>query len=209
MKVAILSESSADEAAIRIWVDAILGFKTTTVILDKRIRLHRGWPGVREDLSFVVRHLHYHTDADVLVVVVDSDSSLPHDQSHLSAMANCRLCELRGKIRQIQSILKAVPGLRSMRVAIGLAVPAIEAWLQCDRDTHISETTWKQILARRSKRYSKQILKSNLYGTDRPTLNRETEVMVERAIALAANLRLLESRFPGGFLPLANALRQP
>ena len=208
MKIAVLSESSADEAAIRIWVDAILGFKTKSVILEGSIRLHRGWPGVRRDIPLVVRHLHYHTEAEALVVVVDSDSSLPHEKAHRSATLNCRLCELSECVKRIQSKLKPVRGRPSLRFAIGLAVPAIEAWLQCDQNAHVSETTWNQVLKRRSNRYSKQSLKVDLYGTDRPTLNHETQIMVQRATKLASNLALLETRFPGGFLPLANALRQ-
>ena len=79
MKVSVLSESSADEAAIRILVDGILGTETEP-IPPPRLRT-RGWPSVLKDVPTVVRHLHYRTDADAFVLVVDSDDSPLHDPS--------------------------------------------------------------------------------------------------------------------------------
>jgi hypothetical protein len=55
MKVAVLSESPADEAAIRIMVDRLLGQETHPVALPP-LR-SRGWPSVREILPSVYKAL--------------------------------------------------------------------------------------------------------------------------------------------------------
>jgi hypothetical protein len=209
MKLAVVCESSADEAAIRILANAALGTKSTPIRM-KSIR-HRGWPGVRSDLPAILRELHFHTDADAVVVVVDPDDSVPHESQHpqpLSRELNCRFCELRDISARVLSQLKPRAHAPTIRIAIGLAVPAIEAWLLCDQNTNINETTWRQVLAKNSSRYDRPKLKVELYGTDRPDLPRATEVMVQRATELAAKLDLLQQRFPGGFVPMVEALRQ-
>jgi hypothetical protein len=210
MKVAIFSESPADEAALRILADAVLGAPTTRVEIPP-IRA-RGWAAVINLLPKVIQHLHYQTDAQALVVVLDSDESTPHESGHDESATpppDCRFCQMRGQYTRIVSHLRPIPARQPLRLTFGLAVPTIEAWLLCDRQPHLSEVTWKQILASQSRRYSKQSLKRDLYGTARPTLQEETNAMVQRAAELALNLPLLESRFPGGFQPLVCALRQP
>src|SRR4051812_24290344 len=96
MKVAVLSESSADEAAIRILVNGILGGQTQEVPpLSYR---SRGWPSVIRVLPAVLKYLHYRTDADAVVVIADSDDSPIHQSAHDQAGgedAQCRLCQLR------------------------------------------------------------------------------------------------------------------
>ena len=69
MKVAILSESPADEAAIRVLVEGILGSPINQVQAGLRAR---GWPNVAQILPAIVRHLYFNTTAEGLVVVVDS-----------------------------------------------------------------------------------------------------------------------------------------
>jgi hypothetical protein len=83
MKVVVLSESSADEAAIRILVNGILGRETEDVSsLPLR---SRGWPSVIKVLPTVIKFLHYQTDAEALVVIADSDDSPIHRSSHEQA----------------------------------------------------------------------------------------------------------------------------
>src|SRR5258708_1171971 len=72
MRVAILSESSADDAGIRILVEAVLGCKTEAVMPELR---SRGWPAVRNVLPAVIKTLHFQARADGLIVVVDSNHS--------------------------------------------------------------------------------------------------------------------------------------
>lgn len=83
MKVAILSESSADEAALRILTDAALG--TATTLPDPLSLKSRGWASVPRILPAVISHLHYQTDCAGLVVVIDSNGSLPHEEGHDAA----------------------------------------------------------------------------------------------------------------------------
>ena len=68
LKLALLSESPADEAALRVLVGAVLGPFT---VVPPSLRA-RGWPSVEQVLPPILRHLHFRTEADGLVVVVDS-----------------------------------------------------------------------------------------------------------------------------------------
>ena len=69
MKIAYFAESPADEAALKILTEAILGRQTEPVI-HAGLR-HRGWPAVRTVLRSVLLELHYHTAAEGFVFIVD------------------------------------------------------------------------------------------------------------------------------------------
>jgi len=73
MKVAIYGESPADEAALRILVDGLLGAPTEAIGFPWL--KSRGWPSILQNLPKVLQYLHYQTDAQGLVVVVDSNRS--------------------------------------------------------------------------------------------------------------------------------------
>src|SRR5215212_1976636 len=133
MKVVVLSESSADEAAIRILINGILGEETEDVpSLPLR---SRGWPYVLRVLPTVIKFLHYQTDAEAIVVIADSDDSPVHRSSHDqagNAEVGCRLCQLRKVFKETK--LTAITGRGELKIAVGLAVPAIEAWYLCGVD---------------------------------------------------------------------------
>lgn len=59
-------------------------------------------------------------------------------------------------------------GARSepLKIAIGLAVPAMEAWLRCGQDADISEATWAEGLQTHRYPCDKRVLKQRVYGTD-------------------------------------------
>jgi len=96
MKVAILSESPADEAVLRMLVDGIVG-QPTEPVAPPPLRT-RGWPSVRQMLPSVLKHLHYRTDAEGFVLVVDANHSpLPSHPDDPPPEA-CRLLELVGII---------------------------------------------------------------------------------------------------------------
>ena len=208
MKVAILSESPADEAAIRILADAVLGIKTSPV---SHVGLReRGWPSVRSVFPTVLKQLHYHGDAEGLIFVVDSNGAIVHQPDHeLSGKfhSGCRLCELRRIRDEVVSQLRLVAGKSKLKTAIGLAVPAIEAWLLCGADAHVNEAAWITGQTNNSFPYTKPDLKKKLYGTERPSLGMETRRMMESAELLAANLSPLEKAFPSGFGALENDLK--
>src|SRR5436305_10057694 len=127
MKVVVLSEPSADEAAIRILVNGILG-KETLDVPSLPLR-SRGWPYVLRVLPTVIKFLHYQTDAEALVVIADSDDSPVHQGSHDKAggqESRCRLCQLRNVFKQ--TTLSSVSCRGESKSYGALQVPAISAW---------------------------------------------------------------------------------
>src|SRR5438552_80036 len=96
MRIAVVSEFTADEAAVKILTDSVLGIETE-LVASRRWR-PRGWPSLLNLLPTIIKDLHYNTDAEGLVMVVDSDETPCHDDSHetdAAENATCRLCQLR------------------------------------------------------------------------------------------------------------------
>lgn len=208
MKVAILSESPSDDAAIRLFAETLLGRSTEPVDLPQ-LR-SRGWPSVRNVFAAVYKGLWYQSDADALIVMADSDDAAIHDPTHTGPAAGpraCRFCELRQVEQRVRAELRPLPNRAALRVAIGIATPAIEAWYAVGIDPHVNEPTWAQALASKQFPYTKAGLKKLIYGTDRPSLQLETEQAVEAAHRLGASLDELIARFPSGFGPMANEIR--
>jgi len=210
MKVAIVSESPADEAAIRVLVDGILE-EPTEPASPVRTR-PQGWTDVLRVLPAVMREMHYHADTDGLVVVVDSDRSTPHEAEHEKPGGEqkaCRLCSLHGLVRRVLEDLTPIPGRPRLRVAAGLAVPSVEAWYLCGVDPAVSEATWINARKRRELPYDVSALKRQVYGTDRPSVAEETAKAVGQAQRIVSEERLpqLERDFPMGFGSLARDLR--
>lgn len=199
MKVVVLGESSADEAAVRILVNGVLDRETQDVpALPLR---SRGWPYVIKVLPTVIRFLYYQTDAEALVLIADSDDSPLHQSSHDllgSEEPRCRLCQLRRVFRETR--LNPVPGRKELKSAVGLAVPAIEAWYLCGIDPHVSEATWSRKLHQAERiTYTRNALKKSVYGTERPTIEIMTRQAVAAATRLVNDLSKIERLFPGGF----------
>ena len=208
MKVAILSESPADEAAIRILVDGILGGQTQSADMPP-IRA-RGVSGVFTILPTVLKHLHYRTDADALVIVVDSDRTPVHKPEHEQeggADENCRLCKIRQMVGPVLTQLRPVPGRPQIKVAVGMAVPAVEAWYRCGLDPHVTEAAWIAGLPSGPFPYTTRSLKEDVYEMSRPSLDQETRRATEEARRLVQELPLLEQCFPTGFGVLAREVR--
>jgi hypothetical protein len=206
MKVALLSESPADEAALRVLVAAVLPRIPEYVGPGYRAR---GWPNVGQVLPSVLRHLHFNTDTDLLVVVVDSDDSVVHTPEHNAPgyfHPHCRMCQLRAVYRQTTRRLPPVNGRDRVLRAVGVAVPAMEAWYLCGRDETVSEAAWiaGQVSGRMP--YSRLQLKRRVYGTDRPSLVHQTACAVREAERHRRDPRRLENDFPG-FAALAADLR--
>jgi hypothetical protein len=137
MKLAILSESPADEAAIAVLVEAVIGHKFTRVQSSLRAR---GWPSVAQVLPSIIRHLHFNTDADGLVVVVDSDDSVVHTAPHDAPEyyhPMCRMCQLRAIFRQTMKKLPPAHGRDRVLRGVGIAVPAVEAWYLCGNGSEL------------------------------------------------------------------------
>jgi hypothetical protein len=207
MKLALLSESPADEAALKVLVGYVLGEPFALVTPSLRAR---GWPSVEQVLPPILRHLHFNTDAHGLVVVCDSDDSPVHTAEHdLPGHHHplCRICRLRAAFRRTMKNLPPAHGRRSPLRAIGVAVPAIEAWLLCGRDAAVTEAAWTTGQASGVPPYSRQELKLRVYGTTRPSLPYEIRRAVEEVTRHRGDVRRLENDFPNGFGALARDLR--
>jgi len=207
MKLAILSESPADEAALHILVGYVLGEPFTTVQSALRAR---GWPSVEQVLPPIIRHLHFNTDADGLVVVVDSDDSPVHTPDHEAPgyyHPYCRVCRLRAVFRRTSKHLPPAHGRDRVLRAVGICVPALEAWLLCGRDTSITEQAWLEGQATNRPPYTRRELKWKVYGTERPSLQHELKRMVQEISRHHGDVRRLENDFPNGFGALARDLR--
>lgn len=207
MKVAYFAESPADAVPLTILTEAILGTKTET-IRHKGLE-SRGWPSVRTVLRSVLLELHYQTDAEGFVLIVDSNGAPPHFVAHEEPQQSdvkCRWCQLR-RIADESLRGRARPGRQPLKVAIGLAVPMIEAWLLCGSDSQITEAAWANGLKEGREPYPKLSLKEKLYGSSRESSAIKVEAMKKAAERLALNMKMIESAFPHGFGALAKDLR--
>jgi hypothetical protein len=207
MKIAILSESPADEAAVRILVEAIVGEPVS--LAEVRNRRPPGYSGVLKALGVVFRSLYFTPDADGLyadglVVVVDANGSEIHTQGHDTGSVmcgDCRVCALRELVREERRRLPIVAGRPRLRCAIGLAVPAVEAWLLSAREPGLAEEVWNAARREQPPREPRKRarLKELAYGTTRPTLELATARMTEYAREISKDLPRLRGAFPGGF----------
>jgi hypothetical protein len=211
MKLAVLTESPADEAAIRILVDGLLGIATEVIDLNQ-FQARSTWPGILTVLPKVLRHVHHQTDADCLAVSVDSDRSPLHQANHEqpgAADPRCRLCLLRQAVEQTQQHLGKRHDGSTVRVAIALAVPEIEAWylFRHPRDPNVGEAGWLTGVQSGRPPYTKQLLKQTLYGTAHPSLVLEMQHATQEAHRLVTILHDLTIWFPSGFGSFAQTVR--
>jgi len=207
MRIAIVSESPADEAAVKILVDAIVGSESELFSFRTR---PNGWTRIFDLLPNIIKHLHYGTEVEALVVVMDSDESPVHDNVHdgpYSQNLECRLCRLRETVRSELSRVRPLATKAALKTALGLAVPAIEAWYRAGLDAHVNEVAWNRKLLGEDVSYDKRSLKKDAYGSYQPSLNIETTAAVAAAKRLTENLDLLEQLFPNGFGSLLRDLR--
>lgn len=206
LRIALLGESLVDESAMEILVEGVLG--ASFARLQPNLRA-RGWPSVLQILPAIARHLHFNTDADGLVVLVDADDSEPHTATHEAPgyfHPRCRLCQLRATFRRATRRLPPACGRSRVLRAVGLAVPAAEAWYLCGLDERVREDAW--LAGRMTDRppYTRRELKLRVYGTERPTLPQAVAQATAAARRHAGDLRRLENDFPG-FAALAADLR--
>lgn len=207
MKVALLSESPADEAVLRVLVEAVLGARPQFVSPGLRAR---GWPNVAQILPAILRHLHFNTDTDALVVSCDSDDSVVHTVEHNAPgyfHPHCRMCQLRGIVRRTMKKFPPAHGRTRVLSAVGVAVPALEAWLLCGRDPAVTEAAWLAGQASGLPPYTRAELKFRAYGTDRPTLPHEIRCALHELERHRRDPRRLEHDFPG-FAALAGDVRE-
>jgi len=207
MKIALLSESPADEAVLRVLVEAVLGAPPKFVSPGLRAR---GWPNVAQVLPAVIRHLHFNTDTDALVVSCDSDDSVVHTAAHNAPgyfHPHCRMCQLRGVFHRTAKKFPPAHGRPRVLRGVGVAVPALEAWLLCGKDAGVTEAAWTAGQERGRAPYSRAELKWRVYGTDRPSLPHEIRCAHHELERIRRDPRRLEYDFPG-FALLAADVRE-
>src|SRR5947209_19557544 len=95
MKIGYYCESPADAAALAVFTEGILGAPPEPINMD--LEAH-SVPGFFSALDGVFRGVHFNSDAEGLIVVVDCDNTELHDPAHdtpQGAAEDCRLCKVR------------------------------------------------------------------------------------------------------------------
>ncbi len=205
MRLAILSESLADEAGVKVFVEGLL--QRSIDVVSRKVR-PGGLDALLNVLPSVLKALYYRGEADGLIVVLDSNhSTLPHACNEKCYEGEpCRLCGVRNIIENVRSHVTPSPDLKFPITAVGIAVPAIEAWYLCDQ-TNISESAWLRGLQDGTLPYTKQDLKQWAYGTDRLAGSEQKAKAIEASRRVVEDLDQLEILFPKGFGALAHDIR--
>ncbi len=209
MKIAFFSESKADEAALKILVSGILEEEIEESNLPNTIP-RRSSSHLDGLLSAIIQGVYYWTDADALVVVSDSDDTQVHTNEHEDKSNDkCRVCNLRKAVESSLKKLQRIEGKEILKVAIGVPVPAIEAWYLFGINPHVSSVYWLRSQKGEIIQYDRKRLKQQVYGTDKPSLKKETECAVKESTRIVENRLLdnLENSFPKGFGEMANEIR--
>jgi hypothetical protein len=207
MKIGYYCESPADQAAMAVFVEGILGTPPESINLD--LEAH-SQPAFFAALNGVFRGVHYNSDAEGLIVVADGDDTEVHSPAHDApggSAEHCRICQVRKIIAQARRQLKPRQGRPELKVAIGLAVPAIEAWYLVGEEHEVGEAAWLVGLEQGRRPFTRPRLKELVYGTNRPSLEHETECAVKAAQRIIRNLKAIETAFPAGFGLMAQDIR--
>jgi hypothetical protein len=206
MKIGYYCESSADQAAMMVFTEGLFGERPEPINMD--LEAH-SIPAFFSALDGVFRGVHYNSDAEGMVIVVDCDDTEIHVPTHErpgQAADNCRLCEIRKIMTRARNQLKPRQGRLDLKVAVGLAVPAIEAWYLVGSQHRVGEAIRRVDPA--AGREERRQLKTLVYGTDRPSLEHETNCAVQAARHIIANhLPTIERDFPIGFGLMAREIR--
>jgi hypothetical protein len=207
MKIAFFSESTADEEALKVLVAAILEDEIEETDLPNRLQF-RSSSHLTKNLPAVINAVHYNSNAEALIVVSDSDDTIVHVELHdETSDMRCRFCELRELVGKHLAKIRELPGKGKLKVAIGVPVPAIEAWYLCGLDPQANEITWIRKQNGEKMKYDRKELKKQLYETDHPSITLETKRAIESARRLVTDLGQLEQFFPHGFGTFANKIR--
>lgn len=206
MKLAVVGESDFDRRTVRRLLTAIRGCNVDFISLRER---PTGVAAVVRNLEKSLFESYARPDLDGLVVVVDSDRTEPHHEAEHrepTARKNCRLCELRAQVDSVMPRLCFRQDHRPFRVALGLAVPSIEAWLAWASDDplgrQVNEAAWRNGLKADQLPYEVSELK-------RLVLRQQARGAVDLADALIARgVDALRDAFPDGFGPLLDEVRR-
>jgi hypothetical protein len=170
----------------------------------------RGRSNIFLSIGPVYKGLHFNSDAEALVVVVDKDHDPVHSVAH-DPPGNpdpaCPLCKLRGSLASARRGLRPRPSGPGLKVALGVAVPAIEAWYLCGRSSDVGEAAWATSVQAGKFAHLKNHFKQQVYGQDRVALVEAMERAKEEAKRVAHDIAKLEASFQQGFGALAADIR--
>lgn len=201
MNVAIISEAQTDEQVVKVLAQAVLN-REISVYQPPFRRRALGWSSVIPTVKTVIRYAYFQDrQIDGLIAVMDSDDTVfdPPD-SPLS-----RLHQMQADVAQLLDNLNARHLRSPLRIALGLAVPALEAWLRCGIDPQVNEAAWHTAMQTQKYPFNRKSLKHDVYGSTRRV---STQIAVAHAQRLAKDTQALEVEFPIGFGSLARDLRR-
>jgi hypothetical protein len=203
MRIVVLAESPADQAAIAIFAGAILN--TSVECVDIRPRAG-GFAAVLAAIRPTLLSLIYRRTADALIVAVDSNGS-PIEED----CPGGRIATLRDIIDRTKSRVAPGEDVNRVRTALAVAAPSLEAWLRFGLDNQCSEAAWRERQQRGAVAAdASRQLKRDLFGSDRIALHAEIEIMKREATRIVQDLQVLaaiEHSFPYGFKSFADSLR--
>ncbi len=210
MKIAFFGESKSDDVTIKKFVEGILKDEIEETDIRKRL-IFRSSSHLDRNLPVVIRSVHYSSDAEFLIICSDSDDFPVHISEHdKKENEKCRLCSLRKAVKNSLTKLTNVPNKKMLKVAIGVPVPAIEAWLLFNINPQVSENTWiKKIADEKGVKYDRKTLKRELYGGEHISEVERIEISLKAVKRVVENDLLgdLETAFPQGFGSLSNEVK--
>jgi hypothetical protein len=209
MKIAFFSESKTDEIVLKHLVEEIKKAEIEKADLPTNLRF-RSSSHLVKNLPVVIRSVHYNSDANFLVIASDSDDYPVHIAQHdINENAQCHLCRLRKIVKESLAEIQSFEGKEMLKIAIGVPVPAIEAWLLFGINPHVSENTWIRKQNGEKIVFDRKILKAQLYGVNHISEEKRTQISL-KAIERLIESELfddLEKAFPQGFGSVSNEVK--
>ncbi len=209
MKIAFFSESKADETVLKNLVEEISEEEIEETDIQKKLQF-RSSSHLVKNLPVVIRSVNYSSDAEFLVISSDSDDYPVHIAEHdVNENEECHLCRLRKIVKKSLTEIQGFEGQETLKVAIGIPVPAIEAWLLFGENPQVSENTWIRKQNGEKITYDRKKLKTELYGGDRISEAKRIEISIKaiQRIIVNESLNDLEKAFPQGFGSLSNEVK--
>jgi hypothetical protein len=191
MKISVLAESGNDAGIMAELATEVLGGPVE--LIDPHFEMS-GWNMIPSVLPAVIKHLHFRSEADGLIILADSNHS-----SLLPGAPKNRREELSILAAKTVEGLGVRHGRPRIRVAVAVAAPALEAWLLFHRYSEINESAWERGLVEKNDPYTKTLLKQRLYSVQRPSRDVMAMRRLEAAKEVKSRIHELRSRFPNGF----------
>jgi hypothetical protein len=209
MKIGFYCESPADQAAMAVFAEGILGEPPEPISTPLE---GQSMPRFLHALDGVFRGIYFNSDAEGLIIVCDADNTGLHDpdrEAPAGCGQHCRYCRCHKIIAAVRQQLKPRPRGQELKVAIGLAVPTIEAWYLVGKNHQVGEAQWAVGLQQGGQiPFTSPQLKTMVYKTARPPIELETERAVAEARRIIQDVSAIETAFPKGFGLMAQEIRR-